>query len=116
MLGMWLWTPNLRYDDSKLQEWMTTLNAKNVALNAEKMATNADHDRMMALNAKLQRDSDSERQIGKRWWLWTPKLRRDGGSERQTENMALKAKLRRYGSFERQTEEDEGSKSQIVKG
>ena len=48
---------------------MTTLNAKNVALNVEKMATNADHDRMMALNAKLRRDNDSKRQIGKRWWL-----------------------------------------------
>ena len=92
------------------------LNAENVALNVENVVANARSCRMMSLNTKLWKDSDSERQTKKRWWLWTPKLKRDGSSKRQIENMSLKAKLRRYGGSEHQTEEDEGSECQTMKG
>ena len=85
-----------------------------------------DHDRMMTLNEKLWKDSDSEHQTEKRWWLWTPKLRRDGGSRRPNwEGMvALNAKLKRDGGSERQTEnmdlkaklrKDSGSEGQTEK-
>ena len=60
-----------------------------------------DRDRMMALNAKLWKDSDSERQTEKRWWLWMPKLRRYGGFRRPNWEgmMALNVKLKRDGGF-----------------
>ena len=59
-----------------------------------------DRDRMMALNAKLWRDSNSKRQTGDatlnaklKPWLWMPNWRCD--YEHQTENVALNTKLRR---------------------
>ena len=62
-----------------------------------------DYDRMMALNAKLWRDSDSKFQTENRWWLWMPKLRRNGGSKHPNwEGMvASNVKPKRDGGSER---------------
>ena len=77
-IKMWLWTLNRRYDSecqgndgalhAELKAWLWMLNRKE----------------RVALNAKLERDGDFERQtgrcgfehqVGNRWWLWIPKLR-----------------------------------------
>ena len=62
-----------------------------------------DYDRMMALNAKLWRDSGSKFQTENRWWLWMPKLRRNGGSKHPNwEGMvASNVKPKRDGGSER---------------
>ena len=62
-----LWTLNQRYAskcqgndaalNAELKVWLWMLNRKE----------------RVALNAKLERDGDSEHQTGQKWWLWTPK-------------------------------------------
>ena len=62
-----LWTLNRRYASKcqgndaalnvELKVWLWMLNRKE----------------RVALNAKLERDGDSEHQTGQKWWLWTPK-------------------------------------------
>ena len=71
---------------------MLALNAK---LKRDSGSKRQNWEEIMALNAELKRDSGSERQTEKIWWLWTPKLRRDNGFEHRNweEIVALNAKL-----------------------
>ena len=98
-----LWTPNC-------EQWLWT--SRMSLWMPKRWQRMLDHDRMIALNAKLKRNGGSECQNKKGWWLWTLKLKmrlwtpnwkemvvlnveleRNSDSECQTEDMVLNSKL-----------------------
>ena len=91
-----LWTPNY-------ERWLWT--SRMSLWTPKRWQRMPDHDRMIALNAKLKRNGGSECQNKKEWWLWTLKLKMRLWTPNWKEMVVLNAKLERNSDSERQTED-----------